>query len=71
VEGTNPVRVGVGLTNLLGWGAMAGLSKFTPSALGSSVHKSRTSALSAVQRKAGRPQRREPCLQGLTLRFAC
>jgi len=24
VEGTNPVRVGVGLTNLLGWGAEAG-----------------------------------------------
>jgi hypothetical protein len=44
VEGTNPERVGVGLTNLLGWGAKAGLSKFTPSALGSSVHKSRGSA---------------------------
>ena len=24
MEGTNPVRVGVGLTNLLGWGAKAG-----------------------------------------------
>ena len=44
MEGTNPVRVGVGLTNLLGWGAKAELGKFTPSALGSSVHKSRASA---------------------------
>jgi len=44
VEGTNPVRVGVGLTNLLGWGAKAGVGKFTPGALGSSAQKSRASA---------------------------
>lgn len=45
MEGINPVRVGVGLTNLLGWGAQRGLSKFTLGALGSSVHKSRGSSL--------------------------
>lgn len=30
MEGTNPVRVGVGLTNLLGWGAEAEWFNFTP-----------------------------------------